>query len=406
MPGIVAVNNDLAQSGTFVRVDENNEFLTAHYSAPQPIVDAGPADVYDATTTQFVGPGVSAEVYALRVHSTTITGDIGSSLKVGPDTSGERAGVILNNGSLSVGTLDFGASEGFIYTSRHTSGVPTNAGGVIESTITGTGGLTTYGAGTLVLNAANTYTGPTHIRHGTLLAKSANSSTGSGDVFVSAGGTLAVEGSVAGHVQVDDGLLSLRGGVMEGDVSISEDGALEGNGTIIGDLVVSGEVFAGETAGILSLQGDVNFNGYSVWYWRLDSLTDDHTGTAGVDWNMIQFEAAAHNTIHMGDPGGVQFSLAGDFSNFAPDGNVFWTEHHQWTIMTSTTDLFTNGNTFDVYFGFKNFEQGSFFWDDVDGGTKIKLYYAPNVIPEPTTALLVVLGIVGFLVIKRARLVK
>jgi fibronectin-binding autotransporter adhesin len=61
------------------------------------------------------------------------------------------------------------------------------------------------GAGTVVLEAANTYVGPTSVTGGTLLVNSlSGSATGSGNVSVN-GGTLAGLGSISGDVSVGDG---------------------------------------------------------------------------------------------------------------------------------------------------------------------------------------------------------
>jgi hypothetical protein len=68
------------------------------------------------------------------------------------------------------------------------------------------GGLIKFGAGTVTLGGANTYTGPTQAVAGTLLVtNTTGSGTGTGDVFVSAGATLAGTGTIAGMVVVESG---------------------------------------------------------------------------------------------------------------------------------------------------------------------------------------------------------
>lgn len=80
----------------------------------------------------------------------------------------------------------------------NTSGTYTFAG---SGSIAGSAGLTKSGAGTLVINNANTYSGRTTIDGGTLLANNTTgSATGSGTVYVNSGGTLGGTGIVSGVV--------------------------------------------------------------------------------------------------------------------------------------------------------------------------------------------------------------
>jgi autotransporter-associated beta strand protein len=71
----------------------------------------------------------------------------------------------------------------------------------INSGIKGSAGLTKIGSGTLRLGSANTYTGGTTIKSGTLFVlNSSGSGTGDGTVNVSAGARLAGTGAVGGDV--------------------------------------------------------------------------------------------------------------------------------------------------------------------------------------------------------------
>ena len=87
----------------------------------------------------------------------------------------------------------------------------TSAGGTITAPSTGTatlsgvfsgpGGLTFNGSGTTVLSGNNTFSGGTTIASGTL-SVSGNSATGTGPVFVGAGGQLSGTGTISGALTV------------------------------------------------------------------------------------------------------------------------------------------------------------------------------------------------------------
>jgi len=128
-------------------------------------------------------------VNALRFSGSSV-GNLGTGRKL-TITSG---GIFFNSsgagigaaGNATAGTVDFGTAEGVIWT------ISTNSNS-IGSVITGSGGLTKSGTGTLQITGANTYTGATYVSSGTLIVGNGtnNSNLGtSGDVFVAAGSLL------------------------------------------------------------------------------------------------------------------------------------------------------------------------------------------------------------------------
>ncbi|GGA40603.1 autotransporter-associated beta strand repeat-containing protein [Dyella nitratireducens] len=123
-------------------------------------------------------------------------------LQVGSgDTSGAITGNVLDNGALV-----FDRSDNLSF----------------AGSISGSGSLTKLGAGTLILDSANTYSGMTTVAAGTL------------EVGDSAHATAT----------------------LAGDVTVDQAATLRGHGTIDGDVVNSGVVWPGGSVGVLTIQGN------------------------------------------------------------------------------------------------------------------------------------------------------
>lgn len=343
-------------------------------SATTSIAQATSTTVYEALDDQVIDPGGTATVAALVVRGTAaaVTGN-GATLVVGNQKGGSVAGIVLDGGRLSLRALGLGAAEGVLYTSA--------AGGLVAATIEGSGGLTTFGPGTLVLEADSsaTLTGPVSINQGTVVASNgAGSALGAGAVSVAAGAVLEVTGVVTGPITVaQSGTLYLDGGVAQGDVSVAmigdttsaPGGTLQGRGQIAGKATVPGVIAAGPVTGTLELRGDVDFGG-AAFFWQPNALVDDSTSQPGVGWNQLQFDAAgvsvgvedARLTVYL------DFGLVSD-----PDeGDAFWTTSHSWTLWHfSSTD-------WSGYWAYGNFyyASGSFALGYTD--TTVVLTWTPS----------------------------
>ena len=160
---IVGQNNDPAASGDFLNYGSNG-FVIATYA------DTNFAAPSNSKTESISAPQTltaNKSVYAIRVGaSDNITLNNNVALSVGSGSG--QAGVILNGATIQAGigqtntSLAFGAAEGVIYANA--------AGGTINLPITGTGGVTEFGPGTLFLTGANTFTGPLSITGGHVAA--------------------------------------------------------------------------------------------------------------------------------------------------------------------------------------------------------------------------------------------
>jgi fibronectin-binding autotransporter adhesin len=110
----------------------------------------------------------NAEAYALKVNDGAVITATGFTITLGDGT--DPAGLIMGGGGAAItgGTLAFGGSQAIIYTKGSST---------ISSEITGTGGLTLAGSGTLTLSPTAAFTslsGPITIDSGTLSLTTAN----------------------------------------------------------------------------------------------------------------------------------------------------------------------------------------------------------------------------------------
>ena len=165
--------------------------------------------------------------------------------------------------------------------SLNTSGVNTNSGSLtlnreitvdaasggtlqFSGLISGNGGITKSGAGTVILTGANNYSGATAVNAG--LLKIVSGGAISSSTTVNNGGTLALDlGGSAGSVQVNSGGL-LKGSGTAGAVRLESDSLLN----------------PGNSPGTLTAASAVILGG-STYNWEISALT----GTAGTTWDLF-----------------------------------------------------------------------------------------------------------------------
>lgn len=195
-------------------------------------------------------------------------------------------GTIGGTGSPRAGTLHFGATEGVVWA----NGTNINTIGAV---ITGSGGLTKAGSGTLIISGANTYAGTTMVSGGNLqVGIGGVGQTGTDGILLNAGGTvLSGTGTVRGSTLV------ILGQIRPGDTGGTGVGTLTTQGnltfnptdpapaatvTTVADL----KVLNATTADKIIINGDLALNSRS----RLTVGFDPgYTETVGDTWSLLDW---------------------------------------------------------------------------------------------------------------------
>lgn len=324
------------------------------------INSANASQVYQAISDQTLTG--AASVYALSIGDGLTVHGAGQTLSVGDGTA--AAGIILNGGSLSAGTLALGAAQAAAYTNA--------AGGIIDAALAGSGGLVKFGPGELLLSASSPgLSGPIFVNSGILALSAASALGGSSNTLtllpgsglrVDAGGAVAGTTVASGYSAID-----LNGGTL-GAVEIQsatgpsgpiQGATLRGQGTVAGNVVLNGYL-AGDSssgAGTLTFDGLVKADAGSAFIWSLPKLVDNSTGTAGSDWNQLVF-------THPNATFGSSSQYVALFFNFGKGldpnrGNAFWKTDHAWTLFTFSGQASAKGLAY-VYFPSEDFPQGHF----------------------------------------------
>ncbi|MEI6655484.1 MAG: autotransporter-associated beta strand repeat-containing protein, partial [Verrucomicrobiota bacterium] len=161
--------------------------------------------------------------------------------------------------------------------------------------VTGAGKLDLVGTGTLILTAANTYSGGTLIENGVLqVNNSSGSATGSGAVSVASGGTLSGLPSAPGYPGIT--------GSVAGTVTLLSGGRLlasSGTTLTLGGLALSGGALESLQIGSLTSTSLVNISGSNLF-------TLPSSGTSTLD--IVNTGAMGVGTYHLFDYTGTALS--------------------------------------------------------------------------------------------------
>jgi autotransporter-associated beta strand protein len=383
-PYIVGQNNDANASGDFLTYSVNGFAIASYTTSGTSQIDAaGSTAIYQADANQSLAANEAAQVYALKLDGVSISGGANSTLNVGPQGTGQVAGIIFNGGSINTPNLNFGAAEGLVYTS--------NANGNIASVIQGSGGLTTFGPGALTLSGNNTYTGNTNIESGTLIAaNNAGSATSGGSINVFPNATLEIAGAAAqaggsGTTTISPGgTLYLNGGTLAG--TLIQNGTLQGQGTISGPVTLNGSITStatGAPANITFTNSlSLALGNSTIYSWQLNAL-DDKPANAGTNWSLLNFTDGSQ--VYFGNGSANPFHIDMNLGASVPDpnsGNPFWNVPHQWLIAAAQPYF----EFMYYYYDFPNFAQGSFSVTNSTNLANLYAQYTPFAQPQGALA--------------------
>ncbi len=332
------------------------------------------------------------------------------------------SGALGTTGTISFGggTLQYTTNNTTDYSSRFSTAasqaysIDTNGQSVtFASDLSSSGGtLTKLGTGTLVLTAANTYSGSTTVSGGTLQVGDGTSGSlaGTGSVGISSGATLSGSGSIAGAVTVNAGgfLAPGVGNVATSNetLTLSHSGGL----TVADGGQVTISITNPSNASLLTFEnGQYVYN--SNTYATAAALFGAEP-TALATWNTSPAAVSNHDFINI-TTGGLSLGTRGSagYGNgtFVVTDNGFLSGSPAYGQVFNLIDwMGAMTGTFSV--GGATFGNSGTFGDldlpTLTGGlawdvTAFTSYGIVVVVPEPGRVILLLLGLLGFLMRRR-----
>ena len=394
-----------SSTGTVVLGNTNNSFSGA--------VRITQSTAGQTTTLQTANIGNAGAISALGKGSTINIGSTNESaftvLKY--TGTGETTDKIINLSGTNVtgqtvsggATLDQSGSGNLKFTSAMTSTGGTGAkkiyltgstvgtgefAGAISDFGANTNSLVKTGTGQWSLSGANTYTGATEVREGTLQISSGGSITSTATISNTA--TLLVNGT-AGAVTVNSG------------------GSLGGSGTNNGAVtLISGSLLKpGNSPGNLTAASSV-WNAGATYEWQITSLT----GTAGTDWDLFTVTDGLNGGLNLSalsssSTFNLSLDSAGALAGFSDTSEYTWTFAKAASITgLSSTDAGTDiSNLFNILA--TNFNGGA---GPVNGfkvvvGETSGGYTSLNLkaVPEPSASSLMGIGLAALMIVRTFR---
>lgn len=348
-----------------------------------------------ATTdnSHFFSGGVTLNDGVLRLNRSGATGNIAGPLGTGTTTLaggtltavGASARSLTNpvvfNGSFAVSAAatDTGAitfNGGVNVSGDSTISVPgTAASALIGSSatspaLTGTARLTKTGTGIFRINSTSTYGGAISVNDGTLTVGNAATLT------IAGGGSLTTAGG------------SIAAGNATSAIVISSGASLNGVGTVGANTTIAGLHRPGASPGTQSFSGGLTYSPSSTLAWELH---DNATATRGTNFDAVDVTGGAFD-LQSGATISLNFTGSVDFTN------AFWNTDQSWLVVDLGASTTGDGGTgtFDIGTitgGSYSPAEGFFTVSRVaDGAAKNDVFLNWTAVPEPSAALLALLG--------------
>lgn len=338
----------------------------------------------NATSSVTVGADSSLFTFPGQTPSAALVVDgnytVGRDVTFAPGTYEKRlaaTNTTAATGATFTGAVDLGTATDVKFTATAATDRLNFTGAITGGAAGGT--VTVDGAGTVVFSgAAKNYASATVVKAGMLQLASGTSFTGVGAVSVSNGAALRVDGTLGGT-----GTLTIGAGVLTGSGTVSRaftlgTGATLSPGTGVGTLSTVGETWAGG----------------GVYRWEISSSNSVNSGN-----NPGQDLVSISGSLSLGASAANRFVLqlrtltvagaAGSLGDFNP------AQSYAWRLATTTGGITGfDATEFQVdSSGFAN-ANGTFSVSQV--GNDLYLNYAA--VPEPSTWMLLGLGLLGMLI--------
>jgi autotransporter-associated beta strand protein len=269
-----------------------------------------------------------------------------------------------------------------------------NIGGIANGTDSqGTfeAGIAKRGTGTSTVNAANTYTGLTWVREGTLAVGLGNAFAAASDLQVDSGATF----ERAGYSQ------TFTNAVVDGTVGnsaigglLTVTGTLSGSGLVNGDVTVNGVHAPGNSPGIQTFDGNLSYGNGAVVNWELIANTQSNSP---VVYDQIVLSNAANLSFGGSNVLSLSFAGAGSLVNWT---DSFWDVNRAWTVFDLASGVTTGfgnlsllgGSLFDAY-GLALDAGTRGYFSLAESGEDVVLQFTAVAVPEPSTVAMALAGL-------------
>jgi len=226
--------------------------------------------------------------------------------------------------------------------------------------------------------------------------------SGSGGFSKVGNGTLTLSGSnsTSGGTTVSAGGLKLNGSIA-GGLNVAAIATLSGTGTIGGNATIAGTHSPGNSPGVQTFNGNLTYQAGAVVNWELIANT---TGSAGVNYDQIIMP-----TGNLTFSGSTTLALAFNSPGSTVDwSNAFWNVNRAWTVYDlsggstgSLSNLIVGGSLLDSVGNPLSPTERGYFTTSLSGQDVMLNFVA---VPEPSTSCLALAGLAaGGFMIRRSR---